>query len=108
MLNLIKVKVHLQTHAAAHTPQLSRCRKPFLHLHTLLLCAPGHKPLVLCAQSLGGISSSFLALSYLKLQLSRAFAVQPSCCGLRHVRRSYLWAHFSAAARGIADSSGGK
>lgn len=34
--------------------------------------------------------------------------VQPSCCGLRHEPSSYLWAHFTAAPRAVADSSGGK
>lgn len=59
-------------------------------------------------QRRAGICFSFVAWSYLNLQLSRAFSSQQSRCGLRHVRASYLRALFTAATRAKADSSGGK
>lgn len=73
------MKVHLQTHAAAHRAQLSGYREPFLHLHTLLLCVPSHNPLVSGAQSLG---RNFLLIFRFVLPESAAqsrFLRPPTC-----------------------------
>lgn len=73
-LKLVKVKVHLQTHACSpqKNPNFSRCREPFLHFHTLLLCVPSHKPPVFARTEPG--SDSLLCRTW----NSSSVAISPS------------------------------